>query len=817
MAKSERNRTKRGSKKASLKRDPQIQPSHLVDSEEIFRKVFEEGPFGMALVNPDFTFGRVNRALCAMLGFSEQQLAKLKFTDITYPDDLDIGVQLSRKLFQGEIPHFTIEKRYVKRNGEIVSARLTASLLHDETGKPIQSVAVIEDISEHKRAQEALQLSEEKYRYLYEGSPAFKMIIGIDGKVKEANSTVVETLGYSKAEIVGRDVLDFVVKEQRDYVASRLSKALEDEETPEIAVDAYAKDGFIRTILFARGQLALKENGRINSIFLSGTDITERRKMEAQVKKYSEHLEQLVLEKTEELRASEERYRTLAERSFDVILTTDANGRITYASPAVERIWGYKPSELLGKLSDGLYPPEEAHKAQQSFQLLLKGETIEGFPVQAVRRDGLQLSIEINAAPIIKDGEVVGTQSIIRDITDRKQREEEAHRQADQLAALDATVLEITQSHDLPRLLKTLVERAAHLLGANAGEMYLCDPEREEVRSVVSYNTPKDYTGVVLKYGEGAAGKVAKTGQSLVIADYGKWEGRSMIFEKDLPFGAVLMAPLIWQNQVIGTIDVMDDSSRRIFTNDDLKLLTRFANHAAIAVENARLFERLLRAERLAAIGETAAMVGHDLRNPLQGIAGAVFLLSDQPARTEEEKRLLEMIESSVDYSNRIINDLLDYSGEMRVRLVETTVKALVADSLSTLKIPANVVVEDSALDEPTIGVDRDKMRRALVNIVKNAFDAMPQGGRLKIGSAQLDDKITISFSDTGVGMPEQVMQNLWKPLQTTKAKGLGLGLAICKRIIDAHDGSISVESVQGSGTTITITLRAKPNSQREA
>ena len=178
------------------------------------------------------------------------------------------------------------------------------------------------------------------------------------------------------------------------------------------------------------------------------------------------------------------------------------------------------------------------------------------------------------------------------EIVERKRAEEALRRRADEMVALQATVLDITTSHDLPTLLQTIVERAARLLNALGGGLYLCDPDREQVRCVVSYNTPRDFTGIVLKYGEGAAGTVAQTGEPLIIDDYRIWPGRAGVYEEEQPFTAILSAPMIWQGQVTGVIHVLHDVESRRFSQADLELLALFANHAAIAVENTRLYEQ---------------------------------------------------------------------------------------------------------------------------------------------------------------------------------------------------------------------------------
>ncbi|MFQ6067941.1 MAG: PAS domain S-box protein [Candidatus Bathyarchaeia archaeon] len=223
--------------------------------------------------------------------------------------------------------------------------------------------------------------------------------------------------------------------------------------------------------------------------------------------------------------------------------------------------------------------------------------------------------------------------------------------------------------------------------------------------------------------------------------------------------------------------------------------------------------EQLLKAQRLAAIGELANMVGHDLRNPLTGIAGATYYLKSKLVSKMDKKtrEMLELIEKNIEYSNKIISDLLEYSREMQLELTETTPKQIVKETLSLVKIPRNVQVIDLTQSEPRIKVDVQKMKRVFVNIVKNAVDAMSKGGKLTINSSISDGNVEIIFVDTGTGITKEVMKKLWLPLFTTKAKGMGLGLSICKRIVETHGGDIFVESVVGKGTTFKVTIPLKP------
>jgi PAS domain S-box-containing protein len=230
---------------------------------------------------------------------------------------------------------------------------------------------------------------------------------------------------------------------------------------------------------------------------------------------------------------------------------------------------------------------------------------------------------------------------------------------------------------------------------------------------------------------------------------------------------------------------------------------------------------KLQESERMAAIGELAAMIGHDLRNPLTGISGAVYYLRNKAGHLMDDRgrEMLELIEKKIEYSNKIISDLMDYSREIKLELSMVEVSRLVEEGLSGFAIPDGLEVVNRVNGEYEIEVDQQKFSRVLMNVVSNALDAMPSGGMLAILDKRVDDDVEISFVDTGAGIPDEIAGDIWKPLFTTKARGMGLGLAICKRMVEAHGGSISASSVLGRGTILTIRLpirQGSPDPQAE-
>jgi PAS domain S-box-containing protein len=231
--------------------------------------------------------------------------------------------------------------------------------------------------------------------------------------------------------------------------------------------------------------------------------------------------------------------------------------------------------------------------------------------------------------------------------------------------------------------------------------------------------------------------------------------------------------------------------------------------------ERKRMEQLLLRSERLAAIGETAAMVGHDLRNPLQALMSAlsltkILLDSGKAEDRMEAISLLDSLREQVKYMNKIVADLQNYSGPVTVEPVETDLTNLVKDALSTIKIPENVEIKLIAEIDCLVTADPTIVKRIIVNLVSNAIQAMPNGGKLKVTTIYGGRDFSVAVEDTGVGIAPEDIDRIFAPFFTKKAKGQGLGLAVCKRLAEAHGGKIVVESKLGHGSTFTVTIPMK-------
>jgi signal transduction histidine kinase len=237
-------------------------------------------------------------------------------------------------------------------------------------------------------------------------------------------------------------------------------------------------------------------------------------------------------------------------------------------------------------------------------------------------------------------------------------------------------------------------------------------------------------------------------------------------------------------------------------------ILTHASEEIAIVTDAVR--DTLKR--KFEGMNEVSRMVAHDLRNPLAGIRNASFVLKKRhgSAMGESGQDMLQIIDECVIYSDKIVQNLLDYSSEVRLDKIDVSPRKLVANTLSKFILPSNITLINETSDELLVTVDSAKIEQVFTNLIVNAFDSMPMGGTLKVTNKKVKGFIQIDFSDTGVGMSKVVLERLWLPFFTTKAKGMGVGLPICKRIVDAHQGRIEVQSVEGSGSCFSVFLPAK-------
>jgi len=435
-------------------------------------------------------------------------------------------------------------------------------------------------------------------------------------------------------------------------------------------------------------------------------------------------------------------------------------------------------------------------------------------------------------------------------IKEKRQAEESLRQRNYELALLHRASQMLASTLDLDQVLTTIVGEVSLLLNVTSCSVWLIVPETYELVCRQAAGSQSEIVrGWRLAPGQGIAGWVSRSGESLVVPDTrsDKRHFKGVEQKTGLELRSILCVPLRLKQEVIGVLEVLDREADR-FQPAHLRVAEALAASAAIAVQNARLYdsaqrelterkraeealkeysgrleemveqrtkelrdaqEQLIHAERLAAIGQLGASVGHELRNPLGVIKNSTYYINMKLGDADEKvKKHLKIIEREIETSNKIINDLLGFARDKKPTLQKTQINTVVQDALSHTTVPDAVAVV-TELEEylPPLMADPSQIEQVFINMISNAAQAMSDGGRLEISTKAEDGFIVTEFKDNGCGIPDENLGRLFEPLFTTKAKGIGLGLAVSKQLVEAHEGTIEVESQVGKGTTFRVRL----------
>ena len=262
-----------------------------------------------------------------------------------------------------------------------------------------------------------------------------------------------------------------------------------------------------------------------------------------------------------------------------------------------------------------------------------------------------------------------------------------------------------------------------------------------------------------------------------------------------------------------GCLYATDKQGADEFTEADENLAVVLASQAAIAIENAYTFralheaqEELVRKEKLAMLGQLAGGVGHELRNPLGVIKNSVYYLNMILPKDEKIQKHLGILDREVATSDRIVTELLDFARVKAPVREAASLVAIVRAALDRLPLPETVEVRLELNESiPCVLADTHQVGQVVLNFLQNAVQAMPDGGRLTVSAGQDRDHVFVTVEDTGVGIPPENLPKIFQPLFTTKAKGIGLGLALARDLAEANAGRISVESTVGQGSRFMI------------
>jgi len=789
---------------------------------------------GIFLVRLDGTIIEANSAVLQLHGFSRGEYVGRQIEYFIAPEDRqrfreDMQLVLSQETMRSEI-------KALRRDRTTFPAEIKASLVRDSAGKPYAIVGTIRDRTHRMQVQEQIDKTTRELTALMKSSTEIIQTIDLHQRLK-AIAKAIQGLGWRRVLITLTDenleTTDIVsvgltpeeekylwenrqpgsVWRQRlgpeyerfkigefyylpwsdPFVRNKFKAGVVDSKIPkEEMVDWDPQDLLYATLRLPQGRIVgrisiddpldgrrpTKESLEPLELFVHQAAVAIEnayliRDLETaknQIKEYADHLELKVEERTKELRKSEEKLRSIFAASPYAITVTNLKGNIIECTEQTLTMHGYSSKdELIGKSAFELIAKKDHQRAMENLKKTLVQGSVRNIEYNFLTKDGREFPAELSAS-VIRDASKNPTSfvAVTQNITERKRAEEA-----------------LRESEERYRSVVDNIGTGVSLIGPNMeiltlnNQMKKWFPNIDVSKKPICYrafnNPPRDN---ICSYCP--TYKTLKDGQlheSITDTPAGN----------EIRHYRIISSPIKGKDgKIIAAIELVEDITERL-----------------------RMEQQLLRSERLAAIGELATMVGHDLRNPLTGIAGAAYYLNMKLRSKLDNKtrEMLELIEKDIEYSNKIVNDLLDFSRDIRLVKTQTNVKSIVEDALARMTVPKKVKIIDLSKRTPKIFVDVGQMNRVFENIIKNAIEAMPRGGQLEIKSEKVNNSLKMTFRDTGEGISKENLSKLGSPLFTTKAKGVGMGLAICKRIVEAHGGSISVESKRKVGTCVTVTV----------
>ncbi|MFB2973847.1 PAS domain S-box protein [Aerosakkonema sp. BLCC-F183] len=443
----------------------------LRQSEEKFRRIFEQAAVGMCLVSVNGQFIRINPKLSEILGYSQPELLNLKFRDVTHPEDLAFDLEQVQKLLTGEIQTCLREKRYIRKDGAIVQANLTVSLLRDAAGNPQQFISVIQDITDRKRAEAALQESESRFQAFMNNSPTASWITDENGRLVYISETYKQVFQIPEDYIPQKTDRQLYSPELAQQYLQNIRKVVQTRQAVEAIELAPRRDGTIGQFLVYKFPLqSLSKQLLVGGVAI---DITDRVRAEQALQQLNQELEARVEQRTAALQASEQRFRNLVETSSDWVWEVNEHNVYTYVSPKIFDILGYQPDEIIGKTPFELMPSSEAELVAAEFRKLKDArQPFHCLENTNLHRCGNSVVLETSGVPFFdRQGNFQGYRGIDRDITRRKQVEAELLAITNlQQAILDGTDYAII-SNNIEGVIQTFNSAAQKMLGYTAEEV----------------------------------------------------------------------------------------------------------------------------------------------------------------------------------------------------------------------------------------------------------------------------------------------------------------------------------------------------------
>lgn len=550
-----------------------------------------------------------------------------------------------------------------------------------------------------------------------------------------------------------------------------------------------------------------------------------------------------------ERRAAEEKYRSLFEQVQEGVFVTTPEGKLLDCNDAFVRMLGYGSREaLVGHNVDAdFYTSPQQRKTFR--QELEAHNFVRDFEVSLRRKDGSMLTaVESSFAFRDEAGKIERYQGFLLDITEKKHAEDEIRRRNRELNALNAMAVIATQSFDLDEILNLTLRQVISLLGAEAGAVYLAEPD-QRYRRRANWGqkiTDRKRLGEVV-FSDGLGELVTRSRAEVLTAEYLPHLPESVReFIAAANSGSSIWVVLWGKDDPVGLMGITRAQQQEYTLNDE-NLLVAIGRQLSTTVEKVRLYEetckayddlrraqeQLLQSEKMSAIGQLIAGVAHELNNPLTAILGYAQLLEAEPLDSKA-KEFTSKIFKQGQRTHRVVQNLLSFARQRAPQKEEFNVVEVLEEALLLrdydLKVGNITLERDFQAGLPAVLGDRHQLEQVFLNIVNNGLDAITEDEenqktarerRFRVRGFTEDNWVHLEFQDSGPGIKEPT--RIFEPFYTTKSvgKGTGLGLSICYGIVKEHGGEISARNAEGGGAVIEVKLpsagRAVASSQPRA
>ncbi len=757
---------------------------------EFLDNIFKTASDGIIVTDPQGFIIMLNDAVESITGYSREDLigTHAKALRAGGEEHDEKNRQFFERLFRdGNASGLDVP--WVRKDGNVITVERSVALLKDKQGNITGAVATIRDITERSRAQKELQEAKEHLDNLIENSLDCIMVSDKTGYITKVNKYFLNLFGFCKEEIIGKHVMECtpmvdegtyecttgeVLKLGREYTQDaqqRIADLIEKGTVTNWETFYFCKDRKVIPVEQNIVCLYNKDGERCGAVAII-RDITQRRKAEKELRETKEFLEKVI------------------EGTKDGILIVDETGCILSANTAMEKMSGFARQDIIGKHASSLIVNDEATRQTilaKTAELFEKGSAT--YEAQYKTRDGSCVDVECTSSMISNDqGEYIAGVAVLRDISERKRTQREIQEGKEFLEKIiqgskdgiiicdnKGCILSVNQAMG-----EMLGLEKHEIVGRHSAELHGDDAaEKKKVRDKIEDLLEKGFASYETRY-------LRNDGTTVEVECY-----NSMIYS---------------DNECIGGIAIVRDITERN-----------------------KMHQQMLRSEKLRSLGELAGGVAHDFNNVLAAILGRVQLLKMQfksPDGREEKRtsmrdmtKCLEVVERASLDGAEIVRRIQEFS---RKRLDDkdfspVDINELLDNVLEFTKMRWRNEAESRGI---TIEVQRDygaipnilgsasELREVLTNLINNALDAMPDGGRISIATRRDNDRIILTIADTGMGIPEDIRNRIFDPFFTTKGvRSTGLGMSISYNIIDRHKGTILVESEEGKGTVLTIEL----------